>query len=177
MQSSWTPGKVWVALRHLKFLPLRSLQNSEASQRCIWQLGTATSRWSNRSSRPRPPWMRTTTNMALASDRGFGGNPPEAWDEMLAIFFEVFHNFLEYQNIWHWYFVLFFCDQELHSISFPPTRFAFEKESFELDSFLIDGFRGNPSHFDSRHGWHGFNRTTNSMTSRHLRTSQNYNVP
>ena len=94
MQSSWTPGGVWVALRLPKFLPLRSLQNSEASQRCIWQLGTATSRWSNRSSRPRPPWTRTTTNMALASDRGFGGNPPEAWDEMLANFFEeVFHNF------------------------------------------------------------------------------------
>ena len=29
MQSSWTPGGVWVALRHLTFLTLRSLQNSQ----------------------------------------------------------------------------------------------------------------------------------------------------
>ena len=43
----------------------------EAEHRCIWQPHGATIRWSNGSSRPRPPWMRRTT-WALASDEGFG---------------------------------------------------------------------------------------------------------
>ena len=112
----------------------------EARQRCIGQPGTATSWSCSGSSRRRRRWMRRRTKTAVASDEGFGvgtlleamGSLREEVDEMLMVqVFSIFHDFLWKvfcQNIWHWYFVLFF--------AIPTILFR----HLQLDSLWIDDF-------------------------------------